>query len=109
MKDDSQYTTTTSCNKLANCPSQYLDRHNVRCELGEAMTHWHVGSYGCDYGNGGDNMNVEYNCMALENELDDKTGYTGCNLIDGQESHYLDRHDIRCSDGYALISWKLND
>lgn len=53
---------------------------------------------------------IDYICV------EGKTGYgsqrvvkkTECGETYEKKSHYLDRHDIRCDDGYALILWRLD-
>jgi hypothetical protein len=77
---------------------EYLDRHNVACNAGEAMVTWRVQA-------SGDNIRYRIGCRAIG--LGTPTEFlTGCNLMKNEKLDYLDRHNVACS-GSILTSFRV--
>jgi hypothetical protein len=99
----------SGCTDMEGKNLEYLDRQNVMCPPGEAMTSFTVTREGCGEGD----MRYKLECAPLvgstfafhaataSNEL------TGCARMDGQKLEYLDRQNLQCPDGKVLNSFRV--
>jgi hypothetical protein len=78
----------------------YLDRHDVRCDAGEALARFHLQR------SGGGNYRYEYRCVPAKS-TGAVTSNTGWNDDGRGNAVFLDRHDVVCDEGKALTRFKL--
>ena len=84
----------TSCQLLRGKRMQYLDRQQLRCSAGYALTDFVV--EGCS----GNDMRYKYHCTKLDSGNSVYTKQTGCNELDGKQVQYLDRHSLDCGNDF---------
>ena len=84
----------TNCQLLRGKRLQYLDRQQLRCSAGYALTDFVVEA--CS----GNDMRYKYHCTKLDNGNSVYTKQTGCNDLDGRQVEYLDRHSLDCGDDF---------
>lgn len=82
---------------------QYLDRHDARCNPGEAIQAFHLGKNGC----GGNDMKYAITCARYEGYDKSRVAYTPCNYFVGDDLAYLDRHGVVCGAGEYLEQFQM--
>merc|ERR1719502_1618834 len=99
----------SSCSPMDGNDLQYLDRQNVACGTGEAMTSFVVTREGC----GGNDMRYKYECASLVGMTSafalatSSNEQTGCNTMDSEKLQYLDRQNLQCPDGKLMTSFRV--
>jgi len=100
----------TPCNDMWTRPLQWLDRHNLDCGSGNAMTYWTVSSSGCsvEQSTGGQRYKFKYQCTAVVGGV---TGThertTDCEFMHDRKLENFDRHKVYCGNGEVLRGWTV--
>lgn len=105
--DVSGTTTTryTNCDDLDGQDVEWLDRHHVSCESGEALAG--VVLTGAD-AEGCSGIQRRFKCTCVQAGLPAATtSTTGCNALRGRQLEYLDRHAVQCQQGDTLTSFHV--
>jgi len=107
----SQLTLAESYNKQTNANDAgsgdvfYLDRHDIACSKNSALTSFRLQRQD-------PKMFYKYNCLtstALSKKsfIDKQTNFDATDSNSVNSANYLDRHDVKCPDSYALQQFKL--
>lgn len=78
----------------------YLDRHNVQCENGSAISRMQLRSEN-------DTFRYDYSCSKTQEFGDCYNLSTAPNLLRGFEVAHLDRHDVKCQPNEVLSRFQL--
>ena len=99
----------SGCNDFdTNTQVVFLDRHNVQCNSDEVLAEVRVVSTDCT----GSNKQYRAVCRPLASSAGTRAARadtTSCNTVDVEDIAYLDRHNLACSTGEALSSFKLDE
>jgi len=81
---------------------EYLDRQNVQCPTGKALTKFRA--RGCPGG-----QTTDFNCCKPNRGMSDcHLKYTsGCQYSSGYRIQYLDRFDVKCPEFYAMTGYRF--
>ncbi len=90
---------STPLNNYGDESTVYLDRHNVDCGPNSLLKEFKL-----NYNSG--KINYVYSCLPTPN-LDCYNDVTPMNSDGDGKFMYLDRHDVKCKDGYSLNKFKL--
>jgi len=89
----------TPWNTQGNRKSYYLDRHEVLCPKGTAMTYFHL-----ERNSGYNKLRYKYRCCSVKDTCESQSTPTAFNSDGGGNTVYLDRHQPNCGDK-GLISY----
>jgi len=78
----------------------YLDRHNVQCDNGSAISRMQLRSEN-------DTFRYDYSCSKTQDFGDCYNLSTDPNLLTGFEVAHLDRHDVRCKSNEVMSRFQL--
>jgi len=94
----------TPCSTMDHKRLEYLDRHTLECDVGEALVSFRVVREGCS----GNDMRYKYHCapVAMSSE---SIKMTNCNAFNDKQLQYLDRHSVSCGAGEALRSFQVSN
>ena len=84
----------TSCQLLRGGRMQFLDRQQLRCSSGYALTDFVV--QGCS----GKDMRYKYHCTKLDDAQSVYTKQTRCDELEGRQVESLDRHSLDCGNDF---------
>jgi len=85
-------------------PSVYLDRHNVQCKKGTAMSGWRL-----DRGGTSSEYQIKYKCCEVNPAMEQcKDKETPANDWGDGQTVYMDRHNAQCGDDQIMTTWKLH-
>lgn len=94
----------TACQDGADALVQFLDRHNLDCGAGNAMSSWTVKNAGCST----NYFYMDYSCNTVPVLTGTvTTRNTGCQVGVGYKTEYLDRHNVECNNNEVLQQWRL--
>jgi hypothetical protein len=85
---------------------EYLDRHSMDCGSAKLLGSFKVTDSGCS----GNNMRFEYTCIdvgSYHGAVASRS--TGCSEMKFQKLQNLDRHNVQCNTGEALVSFRVTD
>jgi hypothetical protein len=101
------YYRSTTANEDGSGSVFYLDRHYIACPNGRVLSAFHLNR------KDGNKIFYEYNCRNAKGAVSQKTfvdKQTPFNDTDSNEkssANFLDRHDVKCDRGHALVSFGL--
>jgi hypothetical protein len=84
-------------------PSIYLDRHNVACRSGTAMSGWRLSRGGTR-----NKIQINYRCCRVNQGMGRcTTKSTPANAWGDGQTIYLDRHNAQCDGNQIMTTWQL--
>ena len=87
---------STPCDQLKDQTGENLDRFNVNCPNGCALTQFQASDSGCS----GNDMKFKFKCAAIEGHPENyTTTNSACDQLIGKNMENLDRFMVKCNDG----------
>jgi hypothetical protein len=80
--------------------TSYLERHDINCGTGSALTQMKLSRDGKGH------IKYNYKCAPSTKPLTCRQAFTGFNDTGGNNTYYLDRHDVKCNADEALSQLK---
>ena len=91
---------STPLNDEGGGNSAFLDRHDINCGTGSALTQMKLGR------DGKGQFKYDYKCAPSTQPLTCRQASTGVNETGGGNTYFLDRHDVKCNADEALSQLK---